>query len=64
MIDITTITESLEPIMVIDITTPKPNYKSTRAIWIMIITIVAIFGIWGYIVYSEKKKISDSFSDN
>ena len=64
MTDITTITELVEPFSRIEVAEPKYNHKSTRLLWIVIIIIIAIFGIWGYIVYSEKQKISDSNSLN
>ncbi len=56
MIDITTITELVEPHIGISIAAPKSSDKATRLLWITIIIIVAIFGIWGYIVYRENQK--------
>jgi len=56
MIDITTITELVEPHIGISTAAPKSSDKATRLLWITIIIIVAIFGIWGYIVYREKQK--------
>ncbi|MEI2675066.1 MAG: hypothetical protein V9F05_13575 [Chitinophagaceae bacterium] len=55
MTDITTITELVEPFTGIEITAPKVVDKATRSLWVMVIIIIAIFGIWGYIVFRENQ---------
>lgn len=57
MIDITTITELVEPFSGIEVASPKYSQKSTRLLWLVIIIIIVIFGIWGYIVYKEKQQM-------
>jgi|JI10StandDraft_1071094.scaffolds.fasta_scaffold2802410_1 hypothetical protein len=57
MIDITTITELVEPASRIEIATPKAGNNSTQALWVVFLIIITIFGIWGYIVYREKESM-------
>lgn len=55
MIDITTLAAAIEPISAIDITPPKICNKSTKTLWIILIIVIAFFGIWALITYSENQ---------
>lgn len=55
MIDITTITELVEPFNRIEVAAPKFGYKAKKDLWAMVIITIAIFGIWGLVVFREKQ---------
>ena len=57
MIDITTLTELVEPLSRIEVAASKVGYKPTKILWVILIITIAIIGIWAYIVHKEKQKM-------